>query len=185
MSLTLAETEALDFSALFASLPRETQVRIGALAIEAEFLGCLELDAGLHADHEDQGQAEMLRGKVDDLLPRIVQEAFPELLPIDYDWVHPIWVVLSTRDPPATVAVRGMSGQRRLHRVDTDWFVLDGDRLVQLGGAADLDSREEGKPARLLFWTVEDIDAERLRLHPELAIRSECHSQEELDVLAA
>lgn len=92
------------------------------------------------------------------------------MLPTVYDEPYPLWQVLDGRKAPAEVDVRGI-GLCRLVSQGGEWFARIGADLVELGGAVDLDNAVPGAPNRWQFWTVADIDAERVRRHPEMAGR--------------
>ena len=52
---------------------------------------------------------------------------------------------------------------------DRQWFVPNGSDLIELCGARDLNSRQDGAKPRWEFWTTAQVDAERQRRHPEFA----------------
>jgi hypothetical protein len=157
---------SLDFAALWASLPAETQARIGALTLRYEAYFTLREDGGFHTTDCEREIAEGLSDKALDELRPAIWQALPDIMPLVHDEPYPLWQMLESREPPAVVDVRGL-GLRPLVKDGWQWFVPDGERMVLLGGAVDLDSALEGAPNRWQFWTSADIDAERLRRHPE------------------
>ena len=166
--MTLAQLQALDFAALWASLSPDRQAAIGALAIKAEFATQVEVDGGFDTNREDRFRAELIKTAAVEALPAIVWAAFPDLLPIDYGDAYPLWQLLEGREPPAEVDVAGV-GRRPLIEQGQQWFVPVQDRLVELGGAVNRNAHDDAAPAEWVFWTTADIDAERRRRHPELA----------------
>lgn len=165
--LTLPQAKTLDFDALWWSLPSETQAHIGALALRYEAYFTLREDGGFHTTDCERDIAEGLADKALDELRPTIWQALPDLMPTVYDEPYPLWQMLESGEPPATVDVRGL-GVRPLVKDGWQWFVPDGSTLVLLGGAVDLDSHIKGAPHRWQFWTAVDIEAERLRRHPEI-----------------
>ena len=170
--LTLAQAEELDFAALWASLPAAAQARIGALALRNEMFLQINEDGGFHTTADDRDVAEGLANEALDELRPAIWEALPDVMPTVYDEPYPLWQALDERNPPSTVNVRGL-GRVALVKDGWEWFAVTTSARLKLGGAVDLNSRDEGAPREWLFWTVDDIKAERLRRHPEMAGRDD------------
>ncbi len=166
--LTLAQAEELDFAALWSSLPAAAQARIGALALRNEMFLQINKDGGFHTTADDRDVAEGLASDaLGDLRPAI-WDALPDVMPTVYDEPYPLWQALDGRDPPSTVNVRGL-GRVALVKDGYEWFAVTAGARLKLGGAVDLNSHDEDAPRDWLFWTADDIKAERLRRHPEMS----------------
>lgn len=171
--LTLAQAEVVDFAAVWASLSPEAQARIGVLAIEAETFDQIGQDGGFHTTEGDRGTAEAWANDArHEALPAAIWAALPNMLPTVYDEPYPLWQVLDGRKAPSKVDVRGVGSCRLVNR-NGEWFAWVGPDLVGLGGAVDLDNRDDSTPPRWQFWTIADIEAERIRRHSEMACRGD------------
>lgn len=166
--LTLAQAEALDFGALWRSLPADTQFRLGAMGLRNEMMLLLEEDGGFHTTADDRSAATELASDVQAELRPAIRAALPDVMSMVYDEPCSLWPALDDCHLPADVEVRGM-GRTPPVEGGWEWFAVGAAARHKLGGAVDLDSRGEDAPRRWSFWTAADIEAERLCRHPEMA----------------
>ena len=168
--MTLANFHALDFAALWASLSPDTQARIGEMALCHECAQQVAQDGGFDTSHDDRGEAECLADDVANALPEVIWAAIPGVLPDTSDDIYPCWQICDPRgERHKDVELYGRLGLWTMsYQGSETWTVGIGPTAEEIAGAQVHPRRDTGGP-RWLFWTAADVDAERLRRHPEQA----------------
>ena len=96
-----------------------------------------------------------------------IDKALPEHLAPDLTALHGLGDGM--QDDKGRVAVKGVHGRRKLYssRSRHEGFVRIGGAEVEIGGFKN--AAEAGQPPRWEAWTLDQIEAEGLRRHPEQA----------------
>lgn len=167
--MTFAEFHALDPAALWAALSPEVQASINVPLLTSQFAEVCAEDDGTDCSIADQ---EAAAGIVQDRFQEAMDAigaAFPAILADDETALHTLYRddLAAAIDDAETVEVHGLPGRHSVFEVAGS--VLHHDRQVSIGGRLH-DVAPAGRPHRWVAWTQEQIDAERLRRHPEFAV---------------
>lgn len=165
--MTLSELESLDFATLWARLPSRHQAAIGVAAITKEFASLVAQDDGTDASPAERGVADGIENKILNELPGLVGGAFPQFQWEDENALTHAWQIMpDAMVEPGKIRVKGLRGLRRAYSCRLlGWSIRLGGRDVEIGGFENAET-DPGLPPIWIGWTVDQIEAERLRRHP-------------------
>jgi hypothetical protein len=167
--MTLDQLRSLDVAAVWAALDPERQAVIGRAALRYAFADLVAEDDGTDTVAADRGEAGVVRDSMLTGIPEAVAPAFPDLA--WFEGLVPAWALRQPALDLGRVRVNGYRGRRAVRLQGTETLLIrDGRAWIELAGAHDIAGPDD--PADWLFWTVPQVEAERLRRHPEFAVSS-------------
>ena len=163
--MTLAELQSLDFARLWSSLPAQVQVAIGTGCLINAIAQVVVDDDGTDASPADKDVAADMLDAAFQSIWTTIDKALPEYLAPDLTALHGLDDGM--QDEKGRVEIKGVRGYRKLYssRSRHEGFVHIGGAEVEIGGFKNV--AEPGQPPRWEAWTLDQIEAERLRRHPE------------------
>ena len=165
--MTLDQLRALDPAALWVSLTAAQQASIIVPLLTSAFAEVCVEDDGTDCSAADQEAAATLAQTTYQQAWDAIDRAFPDILDPDLTALHGLGDGM--QDDQGRVAVKGVHGRRKLYssRSRHEGFVRIGGVEIEIGGFKN--AAEAGQPPRWEAWTLDQIEAERLRRHPEQA----------------
>ncbi len=172
--MTLAKLHALDPLALWRALPSDRQAGIIVPLLTSVFSEVVMDDDGTDASWHDREAAAAIHHDTFDTAWKAIEAAFPDILADDPTALWPLYRddLAAAIDDAETAEVHGLPGRHSVFKVEGAALhhyrqVSIGGRLHEVGGWRDV--AQPGRPPRWVAWTDEQVDAERLRRHPEMA----------------
>ena len=170
--MTLAEFHALDPLALWRALPPERQAGMIVPLLTSAFSEFVMDDDGTDASWHDREAAATIYHDNFNEAWKAIEATFPEILAED---LTALWTLYgddlaAAIDDAETVEVHSQPGRHSVLKIEG--AVLDHYRQVSLAGRLHdfsgwHDVASSGDLPRWVAWTDDQIDAERLRRHPE------------------